>query len=171
MDPGALTSIDGKLVRAAAITHRETGLAMAIHTGDSVESVRGQLGILRDEGVEPSAWIWVHANKMEDPAELIRVAGEGGWIELDGVSANPDDIVRHLRLLEALRKAGHWNRVLLSHDGNSFRYGGRPMKPYDGLFTHFLPAMKKAGYSDADIRQVTVGNPREAFRVARRLRR
>ncbi|MCP5116207.1 MAG: phosphotriesterase, partial [bacterium] len=168
VDGGALSEIDAKLVRAAAMAHRDTGLTMAIHTGESADSVRGQLKILREEGVAPSAWIWVHAHKVEDPADLVRVAGEGGWVELDGVSAAPADIARHLELIGALRKAGHWNRVLLSHDGNSFRYGGKPMKPYDGLFTHFIPAMKKAGYDDEQIRQVTVLNPREAFQVARR---
>jgi len=171
VDPGALSKFDAKLVRAAAITHRETGLAIAVHTGASTESVRGQLGILGEEGVAPSAWIWVHANKMQDATELVRVARQGGWVELDGVSADAENNAEHLRLLGALRESGYLDRVLLSHDGNSFRYGGRPMKPYDGLFTHFLPAMKKAGYGDEEIRQVTVLNPRQAFRVARRLRR
>lgn len=169
VDAGPLSPVDAKLVRAAAMAHRDTGLTMAVHTGDSVESVRGQLHVLREEGVAPSAWIWVHANKLSDPTELLRVAGEGGWIELDGVSASPEAVELHLRHLSALRSSGLIGRVLLSHDGNSFRFGGRPMKPYDGLFTHFLPALRKAGYSDEEIRQLTELNPQEAFRVALRL--
>lgn len=171
VQPGVLSALDAKLVRAAAITHKETGLTMAIHTGHSTESVRGQRDILREEGVALSAWIWVHANKVEDPSELIRVANDGGWIELDGVSTNPDLRTRHLSLLAALRKAGRLDRVLLSHDGSSLPYGGKPMRPFDALFTDFLPAMRKDRYDDEEIRQVTVENPGNAFQVARRLSR
>ncbi len=65
IDGDGLSSIDAKLVRAAAITHRETGLTIAVHTSGNVEGARKSLQILKEEKVAPEAWIWVHAQNAE----------------------------------------------------------------------------------------------------------
>ena len=43
--------------------------------------------------------------------------------------------------------------------------GGGAFRAYDTLFTKFLPALKQAGLTDAEIRQITVTNPATAFAV------
>ena len=50
------------LIRAAAIAHKKTGLAIASHTGPDAPAFE-QLAVLEEEGVSPSAFIWVHANR------------------------------------------------------------------------------------------------------------
>ena len=167
VDDGPLSAIDGKIVRAAAITHRETGLTIASHTGDNPASAVEQLRILREEGVAAEAWIWVHAQNVEDPRLLLPALEEGAWIELDGIS--PENAARHFEFLEFLRERGHGGRLLLSHDGNSFRYGGHPAKPYDGLFTAFVPLLRDRGLSEGEIRGLVSDNPFRA--LAPRLRR
>lgn len=166
VDSGPLSEIDAKLVRAAAIAHGETGLVMAVHTGGNPESASQQLDILKSEGVSPEAWIWVHANKVEDPDDLLRAADSGAWIELDGIAE--EAVEDHLKLVALMKEHGHLKRTLLSHDGNSFRYGGRPPKPYGSLFTHFLPALKQAGYTESDFRQLVSANPANAFTIRKR---
>ena len=163
VDPGPLSAIDAKIVRAAALTHLETGLTIASHTGESVEAVSDQLEILREEGVENRAWIWVHAQKATSTEILIEYARQGVWIELDGV--RPEAMERDLRAIRSLRKEGLLNRVLLSHDGNSFRYGGRPPNLYEALFTHFIPYLEQHHVSKAEINRMIRQNPVEAFAV------
>jgi len=163
VDAGPLSDLDRKLIQAAARTHRATGLTIASHTSGSHEAVQEQLVVLIQEGVSADAWIWVHAQKVEDPGYLVRTAATGAWIELDGI--REETLPKHLECLALLKKKGYLRQVLLSHDGNSFRYGDRPFKPYEALFTHFIPALKSAGYSPEEIHQLTVENPRNAFTV------
>ena len=163
VDLGPLSEIDAKIVRAAALTHLETGLTVAAHTGDSVEAVTGQLEILAEEGVDNSAWIWVHAQKVASPEVLLRYAQRGLWIELDGI--NPETMDRDLKAILALKQEGLLGQVLLSHDGNSFRYGGRPPNPYSALFTHFIPYLQEKGFSKTEIRRLTEENPQRALSI------
>lgn len=170
VDSGPLSEIDAKLIRAAAVAHRESGLTIAVHTGGNPEAVRQQLAILREEGVSPEAWIWVHANQVKPGEEqaLEEAARSGAWISLDGL--DDTSLERHLELLLWLRNRGHIQRVLLSHDGNSFRAGGkRPLRPFTLLFEQFLPRLRQAGLQPAEIRRLTENNPARAFTVRRRL--
>ena len=171
VDSGPLSEIDAKLVRAAAAAHRECGLTIAVHTGGNPEAARQQLAILREEGVLPEAWIWVHANQVK-PAEqqaLAEAAQAGAWISLDGLDETSAE--RHLELVLWLRREGHLGRLLLSHDGNSFRAGGkRPVRGYTFLFERFLPMLRESGVTEAEIRRLTRDNPARAFTVRRRLK-
>jgi predicted metal-dependent phosphotriesterase family hydrolase len=167
VDAGPLSEIDRKLIRAAAVLHRETGLTIAAHTGNNRAAVEEQLGVLNEEGVGPDAWIWVHAHQVPGVEDLLKAADRGAWIELDGLT--PDTLDHHLELASGLRARGHLSRVLLSHDGNSFRTGGAPPRPYEALLTHFIPMLREAGWDDGEIDQVTSSNPARAFSVRKRL--
>lgn len=163
VDGGPLSEIDAKLVRAAALTHRETGLVIAAHTSDNPGAAKAQLRILGEEKVDPSAWIWVHANKVPEINDLVSAAEMGAWIELDGISK--DSIEDHFVMLAELKKRNLEKRILLSHDGNSFRYGDRPPKAYHGLYSDFIPFLRKQGYSQDEIDQLTKRNPAAAFAI------
>jgi len=164
VDPGPLSQIDAKIVRAAAMAHRETGLTIASHTVGSVEAVSDQLKILVEEGVGNNAWIWVHAHSGTSPETLVHYAKQGVWIELDGIST--EAMERDLRVILAMREEGLLKQVLLSHDGNSFRFGGKPPNPYEALFTHFIPYLEKNGFSKEEISLMIEQNPVNAFSVS-----
>ena len=166
VDAGPLSEIDRKLVVAAARAHLASGLVIAVHTGNNPVAAEQQLAILKAEGVSPAAWIWVHAHSVKDEAALLQAAKEGAWLEFDGL--DPDSVNRHLELARLMKENGFLERVLISHDGNSFRAGGQPPKPYDALFKVFIPALKSAGFTEQEIRQLTVENPRRAFTVQAR---
>ena len=163
VDSGTLPPLDEKLVRAAARTHHNSGLTIASHTSGSIEAMQDQLRILEEEHVLPTAWIWVHAHNVQHPNDLLKAAEKGAWISLDGLSETTLD--HHLTMVTHLKTHGYFKQILLSHDGNSFRYGDRPFKPYDALLTHFIPKLKEVGYTDPDIQQLTVENPRKAFTI------
>jgi len=162
VDGGSISDIDARLFRAAAKTHRQSGLTIACHTGNNPEAAQQELEILQEEGVSPAAWIWTHANKCEAAAPLFQAAKAGGWVSLDGVRENSID--HHLALLKDLKKAGYLEQVLLSHDGNSFPRGGA-IRPYDAIFTSLIPRLQQEGFSQKEIRQLTEVNPRKAFTV------
>ena len=165
VDGGALSDVDRKLVQAAARTHRKTGLTIAAHTGPA-EAAFEELAVLDREGVDPSAWIWVHAHAERDMTRHVEAAQRGAWVEFDGL--RPDRIERHVALAANMKEHGALHRTLISHDAGWYRVGepsGGTFRPYDTLFTAFLPALKNTGFTDAEIHQVLVTNPAEAFAV------
>jgi predicted metal-dependent phosphotriesterase family hydrolase len=170
VDAGPLTEVNRKLIRAAARTHRDSGLTIAVHTGDGTAALE-ELKILREEGVEGSALIWVHAQNEKDTALHARAAGQGAWVEFDGI--RPATVPRHLALVKAMKENGYLRRVLLSHDAGWYHVGekgGGMYRSYDTLFSDFLPALKEAGFTAREVKRLTVDNPREAFTVRVRAR-
>ena len=165
VDRGPLSDVDRKLVRAAARTHRATGLTMAVHTGPA-EGAFDELAVLEEEGVHPSAWIWVHAQAEEDADRHVEAARRGGWVEFDGV--HPDRIERHVALVMNMKAHDLLHRVLVSHDAGWYRVGeagGGAYRGYATLFERFLPALRAAGLTDDEIALLVVRNPAEAFAI------
>jgi predicted metal-dependent phosphotriesterase family hydrolase len=163
VDSGPLSEVDAKLVRAAAIAHRATALPIAAHTGDGVAAFE-ELDLIEQAGVPLSAFIWVHAQSEKDETRHVKAAARGAWVEFDGISEKSVD--RHVTLVMRMKAAGHLGRVLVSHDAGWYRVGepdGGEFRPFDTLFTKFLPALKAAGATDADVRQLLVENPSRAL--------
>ena len=165
MDAGPLTEVNRKLIQAAARTHKESGLTMAAHTGDGTAALE-QLQVLKAEGVSPEAWIWVHAQIEQNMDVHVQAAKQGAWVEFDGVS--PDSLDRHVELVQNMQRHDLLHRVLFSHDAGWYAVGepgGGKFRPYDTLFTMFLPRLREAGFRDEEVRQLTVDNPASAFAV------
>jgi len=165
VDAGRLSAMDAKLVRAAARTHRATGLTIACHTGPAA-AARDTLAVLEEESVAPDAWIWVHAQAESDLEAHAEISRTGAWVEFDGVS--DDTIEQHVRLVLNIRRHGRLDRVLISHDAGWYRIGepgGGEFRGYTRLVTGLLPALRKAGLSDEELRQLTVVNPASAYAV------
>ena len=170
VDNGTLSDVDRKLVQAAARTHLKTGLTIAAHTGRAVAAF-DELDVLEQEGIDPSAWIWVHGYYGLDKMRHVEAAQRGAWVEFDGL--NPARVEQHLGLVLNMKEHGLLHRVLVSHDAGWYRVGepgGGTFRPYDTLFTDFLPALQNAGFTDAEIDRVIVKNPAEAFAVRIRAR-
>ena len=167
VDEGPLSELDAKLVRAAAITHRKTGLPIASHTSTGVAAME-QLDLLERAGVPLSAFIWVHAHNERDMNFHARAATRGAWVEFDGVS--PTSVARHVELVRNLRERGLLNHVLVSQDAGWYRVGepgGGEFRPYDTLFTAFVPALRAAGLQGEDVQRLLVTNPALALRCVR----
>lgn len=162
VDGGPLSEIDRKLIVAAVRTHAQTGLAIQTHTGDNWPAVEAILYILQEEGVHPSAWIWVHAHNVRGTERVVEAAARGAWVSFDGLSAESAPHI--LELVVEMRARGRLDRVLLSHDGDSY-YGDGALRPYHYLFTAFIPTLQEHGLSADEIDQLTVDNPRRAYTV------
>jgi phosphotriesterase-related protein len=158
VDPGGLSDIDRKLVQAAAIAHKATGLPIASHTVDGT-AAHQSLDVLDAAGVPAGTYIWVHAQNEGDDALLKRAAERGAWVEFDGIG--PGSVDRHVQLVKMMAEAGHLGRVLVSHDAGWYHVGesgGGTFRPFDTVFRRFVPAISEA-LNEAAVTQLLVTNP------------
>ena len=163
VDEAPLSDVDAKLVRAAAETTRATGLPIASHTSTGAAAM-AELDLLDRAGVPASAFIWVHAHNERDTGFHVRAAKAGAWVEFDGISDT--SVGRHVELVRQMKAEGLLGRVLVSHDAGWFHVGepdGGQFRPFDTLFTKFLPALAAAGLTKEDVRRLLIENPRRAL--------
>lgn len=164
-----LKLINQKVVEAACITHKATGLTIMSHTGLAVPAFQ-QLDILQKYGVHPSAFIWTHANNEKDNSKHLEAAKMGAWIAFDKFTQkNQKEFVDFAILM---KKNGLLNKLLFSHDAGWYK----PGEPDGGNFNGFtlieellIPALLESGLKQPDIHMLFVQNPMEAFRVNKRL--
>ncbi|MDX1671562.1 MAG: hypothetical protein R3211_04420 [Balneolaceae bacterium] len=161
-DEGAPSAIDKKLFRAGLLTHRTTGLTVAVHTGSNPEAVQVQLQMLEEAGVSPEAWIWAHANWHGETELLLETAAKGAWISLDGVTK--DNINRYVDLIRRFRGKGLMDRLLLSHDGDLWP-AGEAIRPMEAIPKHLVPALKENGFTREEIDRLLQENPGRAYGV------
>lgn len=157
-----LSEIDQKLVRAAAITHLNTGLTIASHTGTWKTAVQ-EVKILQEMGVEPSEFVWVHAQAEEDFDNYRKAAEMGVWISLDGIGWAIDPYVE--RLLFAKEK-GILGNFLISHDAGWYdpaKVGGGDFQPFTNIFEKLIPILNEKGFIEKDWNQLLRFNPNNAF--------
>jgi phosphotriesterase-related protein len=164
-DKAPLTKAQQKIIRAAAITHLETGLTMLVHTGDGA-AAREQLAILKEVGVDPSARVWTHAQNEKDERQYVEAARENCWVAFDGI--NPATLDENLKRLRLMRSANLLDHVLVSQDSGWYNVGepnGGDYKPYTCIATQFIPKLKQNGFTDGDIDTLFRTNPRKAFSI------
>lgn len=162
VDAGELSEINARIVTAAALTSLRTGLTIGSHTGDGTAAMR-QLDILEKNGVNPKAFIWIHAQNEKIKDIHVTAAKRGCWVEFDGV--NTDTVPRHLDLVKSLAGAGFINQTLISMDSGWYHIGepgGGNYRGYESLFTEFLPALRKE-FTEAQVERLMVRNPQEAL--------
>ncbi|TAL65384.1 MAG: phosphotriesterase [Bacteroidetes bacterium] len=162
---GKLSELHKKLVVAAARTHLKTGLTITSHTGPAIPAFE-QIDILRKEGIDPVAFIWVHAQAENDLNNHIKAARMGAWIGLDGLDDN--NVSDYIRMIKNLRENDLLNKILLSHDAGWYHPGeenGGEYRGYTTLFEKLIPALRNEKFSEKEINQLLVVNPSEAFKI------
>ena len=170
----SLSDIHQKLVRAAAINHRQTGLAIVAHTGPE-NLAREEVAILREEGVAPEALVWTHAQNGTSAGHL-ELARRGVWVSLDGLGwVAPADhggdslaVLKYLEFLTELKKNDLLYRTLISHDAGWYTHGAEDQsayKPYTPIFQILLPLLRQNGFTQAEIDQLLIQNPQEAYAI------
>ncbi|RDC61780.1 phosphotriesterase family protein [Adhaeribacter pallidiroseus] len=163
VDEGPLSVVNQKLVQAAALTHLKTGLTIASHTGNG-EAALDQLALLQQHGVAGKAFVWVHAQNEKNTQWHQKAAKAGAWLEFDGISEN--NTGEYVQVLQNMKAAGLLNQVLISQDAGWYHVGekqGGAFQDYETLFSTFIPALKKAGFTQIEIKQLLVINPEQAF--------
>ncbi len=166
-----LSAQEERVHRAAARAARRTGLAITTH---GVQSTVGldQLDVFASEGADLTRVVIGHADSNPSPDYHLAIADRGATVEFDFIGMTFSARDRHgegqiVDNLRALLDRGHAERIVLSqdvcHDSQLKRYGGNG---YTYLAETFLPRLREAGVSDADIRTITIDNPRRLLTTA-----
>jgi len=166
-----VSALEERVHRAAARAARRTGLAVTTH---GVLSPVGldQLRILEDEGLDPARGVIGHADSYPVPNHHLAIIDRGANVEFDFLGMNflPLERLGEPRVIELLGELvarGHADRILLSqdvcHDSQLKRYEGNG---YVYLAETFLPRLRDAGITDAQIETMTVANPRRLLTIA-----
>ncbi|MBM3812657.1 MAG: phosphotriesterase [Acidimicrobiia bacterium] len=153
-----LHELDRKLIRAAALCSRETGLTIASHTGDGGAALE-QVEVVVEAKVAASRFVWVHAQSEKDHAIHEKVARLGTWVEFDGIS--PRSKEWHVECVRFMAGKGLLSRTLISQDAGWYHVGepgGGNYRGYGYVYTDFLPALEENWRG-----QLMRENPAQAF--------
>ena len=171
-DEAGMTVQVEKVVRACARAHRITGLPITTHTYAAGEMGTRQQDMLAEEGVDLSRVIIGHSGDSKDAEYLLRLVAQGSYIGMDRFGLDmilpTADRVATIALLCRL---GHADRMILSHDANSYMdwyerwmiEQAAPNWHYNFIPDTVIPALRQAGVTDDQIRQMTIDNPRRIF--------
>jgi phosphotriesterase-related protein len=113
-----------------------------------------------------------HADSYPVLDHHLAIVERGASVEFDFLGMSFTALERHGegRIVDNVRELlsrGHVERILLSqdvcHDSQLRRYGGNG---YTYLAETFLPRLRSAGVTDAEIRTITVDNPARLLTIA-----
>ena len=171
-DRDGVTETNAKLLRVAARLQRTTGVPISTHTFVGNRSGLGQLEIFGEEGVEMSRVVIGHCGDSKDLDYLGEILAHGCLIGMDRFGLEmilPTQ--ERVDTIAELCRSGYARQMVLSHDAccHIDFYPDPSMRALVPLwnFRHIpddvVPALRKAGVSEEDIRTMTVENPRRIF--------
>ncbi|NJK97120.1 MAG: phosphotriesterase [Bacteroidales bacterium] len=151
VDKAPIKSFQQNLVKAAAITHLESGLPILSHTGEA-DAAFEQIAILKEFKVHPAAFVWVHAQSEKDPEKHKKVLSLGAWASYDGIAW--DNPQRYLELISHAKNTGFLDQVLISHDAGWYHVGeanGGYYKGYTAIHKALIPLLKQSNFTDMEV--------------------
>jgi len=160
-NPAVLSDIDAKLIRAAAMASKRTGLTTVCHTGGGPAGLAATRLFIQEGGL-PSRFVVAHSDG-HGLAINEQIANLGAWISYDGIGRRP--LEDHLKLVAAMREK-HANKLLLSHDNGWYWVGqknGGEIRDFNYISDTFLPALRRSNNGEASVRKLTIENPAQAF--------
>ena len=170
----ALSNFHKKLVQAAARTHLRSGLTIVGHTGPA-KPAKAQIELLAKSGVGPEAFVWTHAQQASLKSH-IEIAKMGAWVSLDGMGwMAPDSTTdstamtlnKYLDMIENFKEKDLLDNLLISHDAGWYTHnakdGKQNFKPFTPIFDQVIPGLKERGFTEKDINQILVKNPKRAY--------
>jgi len=162
------TALEERSLQAASLASQQTSAVVASHTANGIVFEK-ELKILTKSGLDPSRFIWVHANLEADSKKHISAAKAGAYVEFDGVGAQWQSQEAMINGVLHLIEAGYIDNILLSHDAGWYDPGSESGEPeggirgYTALMDEFIPALESRGVSKKEINQITHDNPARAF--------
>lgn len=174
-----------KVITAAALAAKESGVPIVTHTTNSVGGAYQQERLER-EGADPSRVLIGHLDESDDYESVRDIAVKGSFVGIDRIGIEalaPDE--RRVQLVARLVEDGLEDQVCLSQDHLCCDANPRPgywipperaetfmreVKPgvdeqiwardHTFIFTDFVPRLKRAGVSEATVQKMFVDNPR-----------
>ena len=171
-DTAGVTPVIENVLRASARAQKATGVPISTHTWAAGRSGEAQQAIFTQEGVDLGRVIIGHSGDSEDLGYLRGLMERGSTIGMDRFGLeNFLPTAKRVEVLARLCAEGYAGKMVLSHDANCWtdmlseddKRRTRPLWHYNHISDDILPALCKAGVSEAQIQQMLVDNPRAIF--------
>ncbi|SDI75031.1 phosphotriesterase family protein [Natribacillus halophilus] len=158
--------IEEELLKGAGLAGIETGLPVTTHTTLGTLGVE-QVELFSELGLPMNQLIIGHQDLNSNRQEVLEVAKSGAFVAFDTIGkTNYRSDEDRLDSLLYLWENGYGSQILLSADLTRKSHWKKHGGPgYDLVLTSFVPRLKEAGLKDADIEQMLVKNPAEAFSI------
>ena len=167
-----------KSLAAAAIAQGETGAAVLVHPGRHPDAPQEILELLASGGADTSRVIMGHLDRTVfdfDALQTLATSGcylewdlfgnEGSYYPLADIDM-PSDAQR-LDFIQRIAGAGYSRRIVIGQDictrHRLVRYGGHG---YGHILENIVPRMRRRGFSEEVIREITVENPARVLELA-----
>ncbi|MBV1916269.1 MAG: hypothetical protein KUG72_12845 [Pseudomonadales bacterium] len=172
-DHPGVTDSNRKLLEAAAITHKHTGIPISTHTCVGNRSGLAQQDVFEELGVDLARVVIGHCGDSDDIEYLQAILARGSYIGMDRFGLDsllPTD--KRVQVIAELCQHGHTGKMVVSHDACShidfFADQGMieqfaPNWNFRHIPTDVLPALKKEGVSQNQIDQMMRANPAAIF--------
>ncbi|GAO31759.1 hypothetical protein [Geofilum rubicundum] len=120
--------------------------------------------ILKENGVSPEAFIWVHAQAEDNTDSYLKAAEMGCWISLDGIGW---ELEKHVEKILFAKRNGILDRILISHDSGWYdpQKENQTIKPFTNIFKKLFPELRSHGFTEDDINILMSVNPSKAFSI------
>ena len=155
-----MTEMDRKILGAAAQVSSKTNMAVTCHS-PGPSGLAATLSFAA-QGGKPAKFIVAHCD--DNGVELNRkIAAAGSWVSIDSIGRKP--VKDYLSIVMPLLEKSP-DRLLMSMDSGWFHVGepdGGKIDGFTALPDQFLPALREAGVSPAQISRITVENPATVF--------
>ena len=170
-EPGVTPGVE-KVLRAVARAHRRTGAPISTHTHPATRRGLEQQTIFEEEGVDLSRVVIGHSDDTEDIEYLQELMKRGSYLGMDRFGIDPIlPTEKRVATVARLCELGFAGQMVLSHDASCYLdwYPPELMKTaapnwqFRLISEDVLPALRAAGVSDEQIKQMTVDNPRRIF--------
>jgi phosphotriesterase-related protein len=170
-EPGVTPDVE-RILQAAARAHRATRVPISTHTHAASEVGLKQQDVFESEGVDLSRVIIGHSGDTEDTNYLQKLCDRGSYIGMDrfGVDIFLENEKR-VATIANMCSMGYAEKMVLSHDAACyFGWVDPPLREkivpnwhFNHIPDNVLPALREAGVTEAQIRTMTVDNPRQIF--------
>lgn len=174
---GQITDYEKLMFAAAARVQKETGIPIITHTQEGTMGPE-QAEFLVSQGANPKRVQIGHMSDNLDQSYQKDTLKQGVFVAWDrmglqGLVGCPMDEQRFVALIELI-KHGYADQLMISHDCVITWLGRPPNVPAAALpliadwhpthlFAKIIPALKKGGVSDDQIRTMIEDNPRRLF--------
>jgi len=171
-EPG-VTEANERALRAVARAQRQTGVPISTHTNAHLKRGVDQQDVFASEGVDLGRVVIGHSGDSTDLDYLEKLIERGSYIgmdrfglhigELPGFDARVDTVVK-------LCAKGYANRMVVAHDAGCLFdwFPSAMLAPmtqwnFNHIVDDVLPELLRRGVPQAQIDQMTTGNPRAIF--------
>lgn len=155
---GSLTIIDKKILKAAMIASKATGLPIHCHILKASAALEAYK-LLEDEGFNFSKFLWAHAGNEGNFEVMDKFIKKGGYLGFDQI--RPKDHRRYCLMIKEALARGYKDRLLLSQDYDFYEEVSLSEKnhPCTSIFTDFMDFCSDAGLAKEVLIEIMTKNP------------